>query len=299
MFFNFFFVFLQCECLSALNRQSRPTQSRTHLLLLSAVTWPTNARNMLPPTVVNSVSSVSDTCWGFFYIISCSFCPPSPPWFVVKCSQWFGPCWKLCIYIFSRSLSQRSSSSHVQMDLLQLREHIICCSNILPPPPPPPLIDGMISITIIHFSLHQAVISSVHASAREISLLFYLCGFSGRKFPGGLRRCRPTRLCPDCFYQRLTGCSWGTKHCCSNVRFCWIPLVQKGHTWKLRSATSQFHAFHSSSSQTSHGLSHVKATHKSTISHIPVVHKCKCISNLSPFYICSVQFIRHTRLTMH
>lgn len=139
----------------------------------------------------------------------------------------FVPCWKLCIYVFSRSLWQRSYSSHVPMDFLQLREHIICCSSILPPPTP--LIDCMISITTIHFSLHQAVISSVHASARETSLLFSLCNFSGRKFPGGLRRCRPTRLCPDCFYQRLTGCSWGTKHCSSNVRFCWIPLSERSH----------------------------------------------------------------------
>lgn len=53
---------------------------------------------------------------------------------------------------------------------------------------------------------------------------------------------------------------------------------QKGHTWKLRLATSQFHAFHSCSSQT-----HVEATHKSIISHIPMAHKCKCISNLCFF----------------
>lgn len=157
----------------------------------------------------------------------------------------------------------------------------------------------MISITTLHFSLHQAVISSVHASACAASLLCSLGGFSGRKFPGGPRRCRPTQPYPGRSYQRLTRCSWGTKRYCSNVRFCWIPLIQKGHTWKLRSATSQFHAFHSSSSQTSHGFSHVEATHKSTISHIPMAHKCKYTSTLSPFYILSVQFILHTNVTMH
>lgn len=70
--------------------------------------------------------------------------------------------WKHCIYIFSRSFWQRSSSSHVQMDFLQLREHIIHCSSILPPPPR--LIDGMISITSmpVHMKPHY----------------YFLCAFS-------------------------------------------------------------------------------------------------------------------------
>lgn len=60
------------------------------------------------------------------------------------------------------------------MDFIQMREHIICCSSILPPPPPPPpspLTDGMITIMIFNFSIFQAVVSSVHAIARESSLL--------------------------------------------------------------------------------------------------------------------------------
>lgn len=145
-------------------------------------------------------------------------------------------------------------------------------------------------ITIIFFSLHEVMISSLHTSAQKTSIInLFLCVVLGRKVPGGLRGCWPTCLCPLSFYQRLTGYSWGTKHSCSNIRLRWIPLFLKGHTWKLRSATTQFHAAHSCSSQMSQGFSHEATTHKSTMSHIPVAQICKCmyvcISNLSPSYI--------------
>lgn len=183
-----------------------------------------------------------------------------------KCSQWFGPCWKHCIYILSSRLS-RDRFLHVQM--LDRFCVLMLTSFLLPV-----FHWRHDNINTVHCSLDQLLISSVCASARETSLLLWA---ESRVDAGCVRW---VVLC--FFYQRLTGYRWGTKHRCSNVRY--LPCFRKVTHEISDQQPPNFMRF-SAPPLMSQGLSHEEATHKSTVPHIRTIRRCKCTSNLSTFYI--------------
>lgn len=166
--------------------------------------------------------------------------------------------WTLLYFHFSRRLCQRSSSSPVQRG-----DTCPSCPST-----------AQKHLNNPFFSLLGCDQLCPCQCTWTLIINLILCVVLGRKFPGGLLS----------FQQRLTGCNRGTKHCKLPLN----PLFLKGHTWKLRSATIQFHASHSSSSQVSEGRRPTRPPCLTSQWHTNAnVYMYVCVPHLFPFYIVS------------